>query len=139
MILTRCAAAILACVLVASTTGAVYGDGSTSGVSNIYDISDAEIEIVKSGLADLLVDPESVRVSDIFAGTETLNEGREIIWVCGRVQGRTPMGGYAPRTHFIGALAHDDTGEQYFQVLKIADQSDEEQIDVLEKCLKVIK
>lgn len=96
-----------------------------------YPLSDDEVAQIEAGLSTKLLDPESVRVTDLMAAEGEL----EIVTVCGNVQGRNTFGGYAQPVPFMGHIVPTEAGEKVFIAMSVAEPTANSQQAVLKTCL----
>lgn len=59
--------------------------------------------------------------------------------VCGKVQGKNSLGGYAQPAPFIGSLVPTSSGAMMFLVLAIASSDPAEQARTLQACADALK
>lgn len=99
-----------------------------------YHLSDSEEAEILAAVSDEMLDPESTRITDLVAATDSKIEG--LAYVCGKVSGRNTFGGYAQPTPFFGTLADTKSGDKAFFVISIADATAASQSVALRMCLK---
>lgn len=97
-----------------------------------------ELELIRSGLSERMLDPSSTIVSNVVAAKEFV-DGQEVAWVCGKVRGKNTFGGYAPPTNFMGTLIATQPTKRMFVVLSIAGPSNAEQLQTLRACLDKLR
>lgn len=98
-----------------------------------YSLSQHELDVIRVGLSEQMLDPTSTIVSDVISVTKGKFEDTGAT-VCGMVRGRNTFGGYAPPTPFIGVLADTSARQRTFLPISIADPSPTSQLAVLQMC-----
>lgn len=100
--------------------------------------TEQDLELIRSGLSEKMLDPSSTIVSDVVAAKENV-DGQTINWVCGKVRGKNTFGGYAQPTNFMGTILETAGSGRMFVVINIAGPSNEEQLRTLRTCLDKLR
>lgn len=110
-----------------------FAFGLEAARADPYSLSQHELDVIRVGLSEQMLDPTSTIVSDVISVTKGKFEDTGAT-VCGMVRGRNTFGGYAPPTPFIGVLADTSARQRTFLPIAIADPSPTSQLAVLQMC-----
>lgn len=110
-----CASAVVAVSILALSATASYSERQWAPITA------AETALIADVLSRKMLDPESTRVANLMAATD--DKEPSLIYVCGEVQGKNTLGGYAQPVMFLGALVTNNVGKRVFTVIAIAKTS----------------